>query len=490
MKKMTKKQLKYICAFAMILISISIIIACTESPAEAVNANTDAVAVPLPEPPPVLDIKGDALTCTLNGNDISLTSQCYTSNGHVFIPVVDVFPHLGYSIGWDSDLSAVTLLKNGVVSYFFPSRNNIWAGPTEHIFDYKPLTVEGKAFISEEMFSIFTGGGVVNIETQPSQYKDGKSIFYSERSDANRLAGTSINFGGNVHVIDGFGMELPSISESGAKAYAQIINDVASSLDENINVYNIVVPTSAEYYAPLSHYPNQLYGIQKVYENLSDRVTSVNIYDILAEHASEPIYFKTDHHWTQRGAYYAYKEFMAYNNVEVAGLDTFENVPSESFVGSFATFARGTVAGNIMSSNPELLERFVPKYADMGKVYASPDLVYYGTSYKAVNTSFNSYSSFIGGDNPIIIFDTTAESDRTVVIIKESFGNAFATWAMNDFKRVCVIDPRRFNGFNGNNVSLNLNSFCQSVGATDVVFINYPIAVMSSPIRNSIALMK
>ena len=285
-------------------------------------------------------------------------------------------------------------------------------------------------------------------------------------------------------------MELPRISESGAKTYAQTLNDVAASLDENINVYNIVVPTAAEFYAPFSYYPNQLFGIQKVYENLSERVIPINIYDTLGEHASEHIYFKTDHHWTQRGAYYAYKEFMSYSNVAVPELDTFENVPSTTFVGSFATFARGTAAGNVMRSSPELLERFVPKYVDTGKVYASPSLEYWGTSYKAVNTNSNSYSSFIGGDNPIIIFDTTAESDRTLVIIKESYGNAFASWAVNDFKRVCVIDPRRFNGFAGNNTTLNLNSFCQTVGATDVMFINYPIAVMSPPIRNSIAMMK
>ena len=489
MKKSSKK-LKRLCILCMFILSFFIIISCSESPAEAVNSNGNASDIPEPVPPPVLTIYGDELSCTVNDETVTLTTKCYSNNGHVFVPVVDVLPHLGYSIGWDADLNAVTLLKNGVVSYLFPKRNNIWAGPTEHIFDYKPLTVEGRSYMSEEMFSAFTSGGIVKIDSVPGEYKDGMSILYSERRDDYRLPGNSILFGGNVHVIDGFGMELPSINESGAKAYANTITEVALSLDENINVYNIVVPTAAEFYAPLSHYPNQLHGIQKVYENLGDRVIPINIYDTLGEHAAEHIYFKTDHHWTQRGAYYAYKEFMSYDGVEVPSLDTFENVPSDKFVGSFATFARGTAAGNVMKSSPELLERFVPKYADSGKVYATPALEYWGTSYKAVNTQFTSYSAFIGGDNPIIIFDTTAESDRTLVIIKESYGNAFATWALNDYKRVCVIDPRRFNGFGGNNVSLNLNSFCQSVGATDVMFINYPIAVMSPPIRNSIAMMK
>lgn len=440
--------------------------------------------------PTVITINGDNLYCSVNGNDTPLLSKCYTYKEHFYFPIVDVFPQLGYSIGWDSSLSAVTLLKDGVVSYLFPYRNNIWVGPTEYIFDHKPLVVKGRTYMSEEMLSAFIPDSIVAINSTPSEYKDGKSILNSVRCDDYRLAGTNVYYGGNVFVIDGVGMELPLINEANAKAYAKTITDVANSLDESINVYNIVVPTAAEFYAPLNYYPNHLYGIQRVYENLGDRVTSVNIFDTLAEHAGEKLYFNTDHHWTQRGAYYAYKEFMSYKGITVPELDTFENIPSYNFVGSFASFARGTTAGNIMSSSPELLERFIPKYADSGVVYTNPALTRWTGSYKAVNTNNNSYTCFIGGDNPIVIYDTTADSDKTLVIIKESYGNPFATWAMNDYKRVCVIDPRRFNGFNGNHTQLNLNSFCKTVGATDVVFINYPIAVVSAPIRNSISKMK
>ena len=484
-----KRILQYIFSVFLFCTLILITTACANSTASLTSSNNNNDTKAIPEPPPTVTIKGDEYVCLANDKEIPLTTKCYSYKGHVFFPVVDVFPHFGYSIGWDSELSAVTLLKNDVVSYMFPSRNNIWAGPVEHIFDHRPLTVEGRAYMSCEMFTAFTGGNVI-IETVPEEYKNGLSILYSQRTDEHRLPGNSSHFGGNVFVFDGVGMELPLIPESSAAKYAATLNEVASSLDENINVYNIVVPTSAEFYAPSSHYPNHLYGIQNVYKNLSDRVIPVNIYDTLAEHASEPIYFKTDHHWTQRGAYYAYKEFMSYQNVVVPELDTFVNVPSESFIGSFATFARGTTAGEIMRKSPELLERFVPKYADKGYVYHDPALTSPVGSYSAVITNNNSYSCFIGGDNPIIVFDTLAESDRTIVIIKESYGNAFATWATNDFKRVCVIDPRRFNGFAGNNTRLNLNEFCKTVGATDVLFINYPIAVVSDPIRNSILNMK
>lgn len=478
-----KRLLKYILSTIIICSVLLTLTACANS------VENHSHEVTSPTVLPTVIINGDEYSCTVNGNKVDLLTKCYSYKGHVYFPVVDVFPHFGYSIGWDSELSAVTLLKDGIVSFMFPSRNNIWVGPVEYIFDHRPLTVSGRAYMSCEMFTAFTGGNVI-VETNPEEYKNGLSILYSERTDAFRLPGNSFCYGGNVYVFDGVGMELPLIPEDSAIKYASTLNTVAESLDTDINVYNIVVPTAAEFYAPLSHYPNHLYGIQNVYKNLSERVIPINVYDTLAEHAAEPLYFKTDHHWTQRGAYYAYKEFMSYKNINVPELESFASAHSNNFVGSFASFAKGTTAGEIMKRSPELLEKYIPKYADKGYVYSNPSLTNYSAGYSAVITNNNTYSCFIGGDNPIIVYDTNANSDKTLVIIKESYGNPFATWAMNDFKRVCVVDPRRFNGFNGNNTRFNLNEFCNTVGATDVLFINYPIAVISAPIRNSILKMK
>lgn len=434
-------------------------------------------------------ISGGEKHCYVDGILIPMATNALKNRGKIYIPIHETLPKLGFVLDWDFGVSGYTCIKNGEVSFVFPSRNNIWVGPTEYVFTNKPIVIDGQTLIPEDMFETLTGAEVIAEGDVPS-YRNRDSIFSSKRSDAYRLAGNSVTSGGGVTVVDGFGMELPSIPDSSANAYASVINSVAASLDPNIDVYNIIVPTAAEYYAPLRLYPNQLSGIQKIYSNLSDRVTPVNVYDILAEKAGEKIYFKTDHHWTQRGAYYAYTEFLKYFDGEIDDINTFTNYPSYNHVGSLAGFAKGTAAGNIMSNSPELLERFIPKHAVSGQVYYDQYLSRPGAKVNAVNTSVNAYHNFIGGDNPITIFDTTAPSDRTLVIIKESFGNAFATWALNNFKRVCVIDPRRFNGFNGSGNYLNLNQLCQRIGATDVLFINYPIVPSSSAIRSSILKMK
>lgn len=425
----------------------------------------------------------------VNGKEVYFAGQPYMYKNQIYIPIDNAFLATGYSLGWDAQKNAVICYKNGNYSYVFANEGKIITGNTEKTFDTAPIFISDLMYISSEMFETITGFKI-NAYGIPKEYKGRDTLKNTTTTDAHRLKGDDVYRGGGVTVVNGFGMELVSFSDSDAVKYAGVIDAVAQSLNNNVNVYNILVPTAAEFYAPLSMYPKQLHGIRTVYENLSDRVMPVNVYDTLKEHAHEKIYFSTDHHWTQRGAYYAYKEFIELKGGSIDDLSTFENKPSYKFVGSFANFAKGTTAGNIMKGSPELLERYIPKYATVGTVFSDCAVTKSEYTVKAVNTDSNSYSCFIGGDAPVAVFYTDAPSDESILIIKESFGNAFATWAMHNYKKVCIVDPRNFNGFGGNNAPFNLNSFCEKMEIDDVVFINYPVVVASSGIRSSILSMK
>ena len=437
----------------------------------------------------VISVIADSRKAFINGKETAFEAKPYSYLSKTYIPLDGAFLSCGYSLGWDSGKNAVICYKNGVYSYIHTTEGKITVGDAEYTFDYTPVYISDVMYISDEMFRAITGFDIIPYGNLKA-YKGRDTLENTTRTDAYRLSGNSVVRGGGVTVVDGFGMELVSFSDAEAVKYAGVINAVAQTLDEDIDVYNILVPTSAEFYAPLSMYPNQLHGIRTVYENLSDRVMPVNVYDALKEHAGEKIYFGTDHHWTQRGAYYAYKEFIELKDGSIDELSTFTNIPSYSHVGSFASFARGTAAGNIMKGSPELLERFMPKFATVGTVFADCAVTSPQYTVKAVNTSNNAYSCFIGGDAPVTVFYTDAPSDESIVIIKESFGNAFATWALHNYKKVCIVDPRRFNGFGGNYASFNLKSFCDKMEIDDVVFINYPVVVASSGIRSAILSMK
>ena len=99
------------------------------------------------------------------------------------------------------------------------------------------------------------------------------------------------------------------------------------------------------------------------------------------------------------------------------------------------------------------------------------------------------YTTFIGGDMPLIKYTTDVKNGEKLVIIKESFGNAFATWAVNNYEEVYIIDPRQWNGFNAQsdhgefNLVKFYNEVCQF---DDLMIISYPGSATAG-LRNAIS---
>lgn len=420
-----------------------------------------------------------------NGKNDKLDEQPFKYGGEVFVSADDVLPRLGYSLGWQDDISALVCVKGENIHYVISQKNNIWVNENEYVFDSPSLIRNDKLYISAPMIEKMENAKV---------YAEGKFEVYFKRdllentkvNDSHRLTGNSVSSSGGVTVVDGVGMEMLSITKTSATNYAEIVNAVAEAVPD-VQVFNIAVPTAAEFYAPTRMKVDQTTGIKSIYSQLNKNVVPINVVKILQDHADEHIYFKTDHHWTQRGAYYAYREFMNVKGIAIPDITEFENKPGYGFVGSLAGFAGSSTAGNILRSNPETVERFIPKYATVGTVYEDMNMTVMQRKVNAVSTSTASYMAFIGGDGPVTEFVTDAPSDEVCVIIKESYGNAFATWALNNYKKVYVIDPRKFNGF-GNKFfnKFNIKTFCDMVSCDDLIIINYPGAISSGGIRQSI----
>ena len=52
-------------------------------------------------------------------------------------------------------------------------------------------------------------------------------------------------------------------------------------------------------------------------------------------HRKEYIYYRTDHHWTALGAYYAYQQLCAAKGIEPEDLNGYETKEFDGFLGSF-----------------------------------------------------------------------------------------------------------------------------------------------------------
>ena len=58
------------------------------------------------------------------------------------------------------------------------------------------------------------------------------------------------------------------------------------------------------------HFVDQVARTEEIYDRFSKSgISTLDVYSTLSQHKDEYIYYRTDHHWTTTGAYYAYRQF-------------------------------------------------------------------------------------------------------------------------------------------------------------------------------------
>ena len=270
-----------------------------------------------------------------------------------------------------------------------------------------------------------------------------------------------------IFVYKGIAFELFGGSKAAAEYYASVVNKYGDAFGSGVKVYNMVIPKHAEFYPFPRKYQNlsnsEKDSINYIYSMLDSDVISVDAYSVLEAHKDEYLYFNTDHHWTGLGAYYAYTAFM-----EAAGLNyySYDSYTKHTITGFLGTLYSGTNMAKSLEENPDYVEWCEFPVANKTYQYNKGDLQNYFASsvMHGYASGPYSYGVFLGGDYPLTIIKTNVNNGRKLVIIKESYGNAPATYIAAGFEETYVVDERYYKG--------NLVELVNSRGITDVLIIN------------------
>lgn len=82
---------------------------------------------------------------------------------------------------------------------------------------------------------------------------------------------------------------------------------------------------------------------QQIYQTLrevDDQLEIVDFSDALSQHKDEYIYYRTDHHWTTLGAYYAYVAYCEQKGLTPVSLEELKENKVEDFYGTFYSKAK------------------------------------------------------------------------------------------------------------------------------------------------------
>lgn len=269
------------------------------------------------------------------------------------------------------------------------------------------------------------------------------------------------------------GYEYYNFVEDYANTYITTVCDAGNQLG-SVNLYNIVVPTSMDIMLPESYIEQQ--GINSSDQNkainyiyssinaINSNVKTVPIFDALKLHNNDYIYFRTDHHWTQLGAYYAYDEFCKAKGIETVPLDGFDKKSYEGFLGSFYN----DLPSDSMGSNPDTVEAYIPRantslsYTDVsGNVIEGWPVIQDGSAYDSENL----YLIFCAADQPYEeIVNSDLSDGSACIVVKESFGNVFIPFLTNHYQTVYVVDYRYYSG--------DISDLAHEKGVDDVILIN------------------
>ncbi len=277
---------------------------------------------------------------------------------------------------------------------------------------------------------------------------------------------------GSVTIVGTRALEIYSSNEVMASRYAEILNNFAAGLDDSVNVYSMVIPKASAYYLELANgYESRIYDnkkdIDKIAETFTDKVIDVNVYNILGLHADEDIYFRTDHHWTSKGAYYASSVLASKAGVGFSDLSTYREERREGYIGTMYKFSNYSTT---LLNNPEDFVTYYPNseytvtYYDRSDLSSSPYVHKSGFFWRVSDNAKSSwYLTYINGDAySLKAVSENCKNGRKLLLVKDSYGNAIAPYLLDSFEEIYIVDGRYY--------ERNLKETINEYGITDVLF--------------------
>lgn len=180
--------------------------------------------------------------------------------------------------------------------------------------------------------------------------------------------------------------------------------------------------------------------LEHIEDSIDEDIRSIPLINLFRSKNSEAIYYKTDHHYTSLGAYYAYHEYMKSLGIEPLNLDYFEReVVSDKFLGS--QFRKS----NYYAGTSETIEKFIPKEDTIINIIKNEKDEASSLYDEKFLEKSDKYSFFLGGDDAVVDIKTSLQGQGTLLVVKDSFANSLVPFLTNHFERIIVIDERYLN---------------------------------------------
>lgn len=200
--------------------------------------------------------------------------------------------------------------------------------------------------------------------------------------------------------------------------------------------------------------------IDAVQQELAD-YNFIDVREELFAHKDENIYYRTDHHWTGKGAFVAYAKWCDATGMEaVAEGDYTVTTVTEEF--------RGSLYSKILDydSAYDSIQIYEKTGSDASFVVTLDGEEAEGFYHYDQLEEKDKYLFFFGGNYSEVAISKQGESEReerNLLLVKDSFANTFAPLVAENYDNVYMIDLRYYRG--------DMQAYMEEKNITDVLVL-------------------
>ncbi|WP_262397314.1 DHHW family protein [Zongyangia hominis] len=182
---------------------------------------------------------------------------------------------------------------------------------------------------------------------------------------------------------------------------------------------------------------DQVARTKEIYGELEKSgIKTLDIFPTMSEHRDEYIYYRTDHHWTTQGAYYAYRQFCESRGRKPVELSQLTGHEVKDFYGTFFSKSKAfNTVPDVISYYDFSTGKIVIDGKETEGLYAMEKF-----------DERDKYGAFLHGNNGLTVL-RSGEVDRPgdgsrILVVKDSFGNCFTPFLLRNYDEVWVVDLR------------------------------------------------
>lgn len=151
------------------------------------------------------------------------------------------------------------------------------------------------------------------------------------------------------------------------------------------------------------------------------------------------LFYKTDHHWTSRGAYVAYTAYCEAKGMKPVPLDRFNAESAGGFYGT--TYSRSA----LWLTGPDTIEMFRDKTDPPFKVeIPEKKLTTDSIFFKSHLSEPDKYPVFLDGNHGFVKITNPEAKGGKLLVVKDSYAHSIAQFLIENYKEVYYVDLRYY----------------------------------------------